>query len=269
MSATKKNLGERLETGQFNENTSEHLHRYAIASDLCANKVVLDIASGEGYGSILLAKKAKSVAGVDIDEATILLAKEKYKANNLEYKVGSADNIPYNDGSFDIVVSFETLEHHDKHTEMMQEIRRVLKPGGICLISTPDKHVYSDKKNYQNPFHVKELYKEEFRSLLKRNFAKVVILKQQFFSGSLIIPEGSSDNNLDIFQGDFDSVVRNNDIEAEYLVGIASDNDVVFKGASIFLDANFVENKILQFQNSSRRYKIGKLMLSPFRIFKK
>lgn len=90
------------------------------------------------------------------------MAKEKYKAHNLEYKVGQADKIPYKSNFFDVVVSFETLEHHDKHIEMMEEIKIVLKQGGICIISTPDKLVYSDKKNYQNPFHVKELYKEDF-----------------------------------------------------------------------------------------------------------
>src|SRR5687767_13069224 len=117
--------GERLETENFNENTSEHLHRYALASFLSENKVVLDIACGEGYGSNLIARKAKQVVGVDIDVATIGLAQKKYIVPNLEFKVGSAAEIPCNDKFFDMVFSFETLEHHDKHTEMMQEIKRV------------------------------------------------------------------------------------------------------------------------------------------------
>ena len=267
--SAKKILGERLEAGQFNENTSEHLHRYAIASTLCQNKSVLDIACGDGYGSNMLAKKARSVAGVDIDGETILLAREKYKKENLEYKQGSAARIPYPDNSFEIVVSFETLEHHDKHIEMMQEIKRVLIPGGVCCISTPDKLVYTDQKNYKNPFHVKELYREEFEDMLKEHFKNIVILKQQFFSGSLIVPDNSELDKLKLLSGNFDSFKQVSNIQAEYLIALASDDSIAFGETSIFLDPDFSKNKILQFQNSSLRYKVGKLILSPMRFLKK
>ncbi len=268
MSIKGKILGERLEAGQFNENTSEHLHRYALATSLCEGKIVLDIACGDGYGSNMLARYAKFVTGVDIDEPTIALAKEKYKLPNLEYKTGRADKIPCEDNYFDILISFETLEHHDKHNEMMGEIKRVLKPGGVCLISTPDKLVYSDKKNYSNPFHVKELYKDEFYALLKKHFTKVTIFKQQFFSGSIITPEIAEKNELDIYKGDFNSFEKGKEIEAEYLLAVASDNDFVFTGSSIFIDPDFGKNKILQFQNSSLRYKIGNLLLSPIKYLR-
>jgi 2-polyprenyl-3-methyl-5-hydroxy-6-metoxy-1,4-benzoquinol methylase len=65
------------------------------------------------------------------------------------------------------VVSFETLEHHDKHDEMFLEIKRILRPGGLLLMSTPEKLFYTDLPNVQNEFHVKELYLEEFRDLGK------------------------------------------------------------------------------------------------------
>ncbi|MFT3907926.1 MAG: class I SAM-dependent methyltransferase [Ferruginibacter sp.] len=265
MSAKRKILGERLEPEQLSENTSEHLHRYALALQFCENKAVLDIASGEGYGSNLLAKKARLVAGVDIDNETILRAKEKYKQANLEFKTGSADKIPYPDHSFDVVISFETLEHHDRHEEMMAEVKRVLKPGGLCVISTPDKLVYSDKKNYKNPFHVKELYKEEFRGLLKKYFSGVSIFRQQFFSGSLIVPDKSNANDLKYYRGDFNAVNINNEIESEYLLGFASDAAFAFDESSLFLDEDFANNKVLQFKNSSRRYKLGFFILNPLK----
>lgn len=267
--AFKKILGERLEAGQFNENTSEHLHRYALAAALCSGKSVLDIACGDGYGSNLLADKAKSVTGVDIDTVTVELAQRKYKKPNLEFKSGSADKIPFPDRSFDMVVSFETLEHHDKHTEMMQEIKRVLVPGGFCLISTPDKRVYSDGKNYKNPFHVKELYKEEFEALLKESFNYVVMLKQQFITGSLIVPANSPSGLLNILNGNFSAIEYNSAIEAEYLIALASDVVIDSNETSVFVDDDFAKNKIAQFKNSSVRYKVGKLVLSPLRFLKR
>src|SRR5258706_15489259 len=113
----KKYTGERLETHEQGEGMIEHLHRYAIAMEKCRGKSVLDIASGEGYGSSLLATTALKVTGVDIDAETVRAANEKYtiKNNKLEFLQGSADHIPFATGIFDIVVSFETIEHHDKH----------------------------------------------------------------------------------------------------------------------------------------------------------
>ncbi len=135
----KKWTGERLETFVLNETTVEHLHRYGIVMPFIEDKTVLDIACGEGYGSKLLSSKALKVIGVDIDLETIEKASKKYGSSNLTFIQGSADKIPVKDGSIDTVVSFETIEHHDKHNEMMNEIKRVLKPGGILIISSPEK----------------------------------------------------------------------------------------------------------------------------------
>ncbi|MBL7749096.1 MAG: class I SAM-dependent methyltransferase, partial [Chitinophagaceae bacterium] len=157
--------GERLETFVFNESTIEHLHRYAIACGLAAGKTVLDIACGEGYGSYLLAAKAASVTGMDIDNTTIKKATQKYPKENLRFTQATAEKIPAADAQFDMVVSFETLEHLEDHDTMIKEIKRVLKPGGLLVISTPDKKNYSDKRNYKNPFHLKELYRNEFEAL--------------------------------------------------------------------------------------------------------
>jgi 2-polyprenyl-3-methyl-5-hydroxy-6-metoxy-1,4-benzoquinol methylase len=265
---SQKATGERLLSDQFNENTSEHLHRYAMAREFSIDKIVLDIASGEGYGSNLLAKIAHRVIGVDIDQETVELAKQKYKGSNLEYKVGNAANIPCENEFFDVVVSFETLEHHDKHTEMMLEIKRVLKSSGLCIISTPDKLIYSDKKNKQNPFHVKELYKDEFKTLLSAHFKNVVILKQLFFCGSMLLPENFTEHSFTNFEGDFNKIDKTKEIEAEYLIALASDTDITLPGRSTFIDKDFALNKMHEFQNSSIRYKLGKFILSPFNFFK-
>ena len=166
----------------------EHLHRYAIARDLAYGKDVLDIACGEGYGSELLATVARKVTGVDISEEAIAYAARKYVGPNIAFAVGSCACIPLADASVDLVVSFETIEHHDRHLEMMQEIRRVLRPAGVLIISSPDKHEYSDVPDYKNEYHVKELYLSEFRDLLATGFKRVRVFGQRVHFGSFVAP---------------------------------------------------------------------------------
>ncbi|MGE5658363.1 MAG: methyltransferase domain-containing protein, partial [Actinomycetota bacterium] len=172
----------------------EHLHRYALALELASGKTVLDIASGEGYGSAILSQVASSVVGVDIDSSCISFASKKYRAiTNLEFLVGACDAFPLPNESVDIVTSFETLEHHDQHDEMMQEIKRVLKPGGTLIISAPNRLTYSEQpkslsSNPNNPFHVKEPYDYQFISLVNRYFKSVKIYGQRLAIGSFVFP---------------------------------------------------------------------------------
>jgi SAM-dependent methyltransferase/glycosyltransferase involved in cell wall biosynthesis len=168
----------------------EHLHRYLLAARLVRGKAVLDIASGEGYGSDLLAKHAATVVGVDVSPETVEHARSRYSASpNLRFLVGDCSDIPLGDSVFDVVVSFETIEHHDKHEEMLKEVRRVLKPNGLLLISSPDRYNYSRATGYKNEFHVKELYRHEFEGLLSRHFKHVTMLGQRVAYGSFILPE--------------------------------------------------------------------------------
>ena len=272
--------GERLETFVLNENTIEHLHRYAIASNYVKNKVVLDIASGEGYGSNLLSQYAEKVYGVDIDENTIELAKLKYVSKKIEFKVGRADLIPIKDNTIDVVVSFETLEHHDKHDEMMIEIKRVLKPDGILIISTPDKKFYSDEKNYKNPHHRKELYLDEFKILIKKHFNYTEFYFQNMFKGSLVISE-NKDGNFKIYEGNYTSINRNLDFNPMYILAVAGIKKIEFNIVEsgfrsklidqIELERNLVEARIggINWIKNQWSYKIGNALLKPLKFFKK
>ncbi|MBX9578563.1 MAG: glycosyltransferase [Chthoniobacterales bacterium] len=165
----------------------EHLHRYALASEIVKGKRVLDIASGEGYGSEMLSRTAASVVGVDIDSGTIEHAQKKYRKENLFFKKGRCEQIPLLDHSVDVVVSFETIEHLDDHQKMLSEIKRVLTPGGILIVSTPDKHEYTEVPKHHNQFHVNELYRNEFESLLGAYFKNQKILGQRITYGSNIL----------------------------------------------------------------------------------
>ncbi|QLE51084.1 glycosyltransferase [Nostoc sp. C057] len=186
----------------------EHLHRYALCVDYVAGKHVLDIACGEGYGCALLASVAESVVGVDINSEVIEYATKEYSTHkNIRFMVGSCDSIPLPDNSVDVVTSFETIEHHDKHEEMMQEIKRVLKPGGLLIISSPNRLTYSDEPNYSNPFHVKELYYDELAALLRSYFDYVEIYGQKIAIASFIFKlENSQVNNFKAYTTDGNKV---------------------------------------------------------------
>jgi O-antigen biosynthesis protein len=221
--------GERLVGASEGDIVFEHVHRYALALDLAAGKRVLDIACGEGYGSQLLAGVARSVLGVDISAQTVEHASRKYQAQNLKFLVGSCDAMPVESGSIDLVISFETLEHHDRHHEMLAEVKRVLCPGGVLVISTPDKHVYSDLPKFTNSFHVKELYREEFETLLRTHFSHVALLGQRVCEGSLIVPLDSEplDTPFVFFQGHMTEVRREAGLQLpRYFLALASDGDL-------------------------------------------
>jgi SAM-dependent methyltransferase len=184
----------------------EHLHRYALAQQWVRGKKVLDIACGEGYGSYLLAQVAKDVTGVDIDIETVDHAKRKYKDRlpNLQFLVGSATALSEDFENYDVVVSFETLEHVEAQDQMISGLRKVLKPDGLLIISTPDKHTYG-KRDPNNPFHVKELQLDELNHLLSSHFAYTRILGQKFIFGSLIEPfeEKTSISGIPVYAGDY------------------------------------------------------------------
>ena len=204
----------------------EHLHRYGLAIDLCDGKVVLDIASGEGYGSSLLARRALRVYGVDISSEAVEHASKKYQAPNLKYLQGRADAIPVADHQIELAVSFETLEHHDLHDEMMRELRRVLQADGLLIISTPDKRYYSEEPKITNEFHVKELYEAEFRDLLARHFRNVRVMHQRVLYASVIDAE-AGDRGITLYEGDYGKISKIRGIEkAPYLVAIASDGNL-------------------------------------------
>src|SRR3989475_12584347 len=168
---------------------SEQLDRYAFATLLVRTKRVLDLASGEGYGSNLLAKTAKHVVGIDVDAQAVRHATNKYIKPNLEFKVGSILDIQIkSNGVFDVIVCFEAIEHVDDHHKLLSEAKRLLTPNGIFLVSTPNKTLYTDEPHFNNPFHVHELYFDEFKALLENYFRHVKFLGQRIHCTSNMWP---------------------------------------------------------------------------------
>ncbi|MDJ0618990.1 MAG: methyltransferase domain-containing protein [Calothrix sp. MO_192.B10] len=239
-----KFTGERYVSHLNGQIKYEHLHRYALCLEFVTGKSVLDIASGEGYGSALLAKVAESVVGVDISSEAIEYATQEYSSlPNLQFLAGSCDSIPLPDNSVDVVTSFETIEHHDKHEEMMLEIKRVLKPDGVLIISSPNRLIYSDEPKQQNPFHVKELYYNELVDLLNSYFKFCQIYGQRLATNSFIFTlQDSNYNSVQAYSGQLSNLNRRVPVLESplYFVAICSDNKEYIQNNidSIYIDEN-------------------------------
>jgi SAM-dependent methyltransferase len=180
--------GERFTTECAGEMVYEHWHRYLIAAQYANGKRVLDVASGEGYGSHLISRTAQSVTGVDVSSEAVAHANEKYPASNLRYLCASCTDIPLPDASFDLIVSFETIEHITEHEQFLREVNRLLAPGGVFLISSPNRPEYSEKTGYNNEFHVKELDRTELKSLLDTHWSAQKWFAQRAAFHSMVWP---------------------------------------------------------------------------------
>ena len=216
---------------------------------------------------------ASVVYGVDIDNITIECAKSKYRRDNLNFLVGSASNIPLEDDSIDVAISYETLEHHDEHEEMFQEIKRVLRPNGLFVISTPDRHYYTDVRNYNNEFHVKELYKSEFINLVERHFANFQILTQSYLNGNSIVLDEIDRNTMEFFTGDYANF-EEIDSTPQFLIAISSDGNFMKQKNSIFDGSPLLKNNSdyqdkLDHVYNSKSYKLGHAILWPLKFLKK
>lgn len=273
-----KYTGERLTCDRNGQIAIEHLHRYACIKNIITGKKVLDIASGEGYGTNLISKHASSVIGVDISEEAIEHAKKKYRSNNISFIRGSAENIPLSDNSIDVVISFETLEHLENHDKMLEEIKRVMTKNGMLVISSPDKSYYSDAANYKNEFHIKELYADEFYSLIKKYFSNVEMYYQNFIIGSVIsMPEEKK--NIIEYSGNYTQITEKKKLTHTFCLCIASDNTIVkldnsiFYGNNLYYKAEDAYNDRINAVYNSTSYKIGNTFVEPVKkllsIFKR
>ncbi len=217
--------GERLVPSHPGDTAIEHLHRYAFAREYIEGKDVLDIACGEGYGSHLMSNVAASVVGVDISPEVVAHARKKY-GDKATFSVGSCTDIPLDGASVDVVVSFETLEHLAEHELMLKEVKRVLRPGGILILSSPDKLNYTILPKTQNPFHARELSKEEFRILVAKYFSHCYMFEQKICHGSVLAPTtGLAVTGVRHYMGDFHRLAYTDGIiTPPYNIAVATDD---------------------------------------------
>lgn len=164
----------------------EHVHRYLLACQYAKKKRVLDVSCGEGYGTAMLAQRARSVVGIDVDLPTIEHAQRYHARPNIAYQHGDAQHLDLPAHSVDLVVSYETIEHFAGHDSFLEGIKHALTGDGLLIISTPSREAYSDDADQQNPFHVRELYRDEFVALLRKYFVHVQLFGQCPIASSVI-----------------------------------------------------------------------------------
>jgi SAM-dependent methyltransferase len=154
-----------------------HRKRYEFALPYCEGREVLDAGCGVGYGTAVLAPHARRVVGVDLDPAAIAYARSRYGADNVEFREGDVQALDLADASFDAVCSFETIEHVPDRDAFLAEMRRLLRPGGTFLVSTP--RAERTELRPANPFHQVELAPADFEALLRTRFAEVELYGQR------------------------------------------------------------------------------------------
>jgi len=205
----------------------EHYHRYLWAAELVRGRRVLDLGSGEGFGSAILAGVAERVVGVDVDATTVEHSRLNYAAPNLSFEQGSALELErFEARSFDAVVCFELIEHISDHERVLAGIERVLVDDGLLVISTPDRRMYTDATGVHNPFHERELTAPELRALIGARFPHLRLFGQRAIAGSRIAAlesaPGDAATQPFALRRDGDDWHAAEDPHAMYLVAAAS-----------------------------------------------
>lgn len=174
--------GERVIVDEYSSSRSEffiyqcHLATYQFAIPYVKNKKVLEFGCGSGYGSHYLSKYCSDITAVDISESAIKYANEHYSNENLTYrKIQNIEREPlsFSDETFDVIISFQVIEHIAKEQKYLSELSRVLKKGGTLIIATPDKthRLFSFQKPW-NQFHTREYNMTELNGVVSNYFDK-------------------------------------------------------------------------------------------------
>jgi 2-polyprenyl-3-methyl-5-hydroxy-6-metoxy-1,4-benzoquinol methylase len=163
---------------------ASHLHRYAVAAELCKGLRVLDLACGTGYGSEILAAAAERVHGVDVDGHTIRVARAQRGRDGLEFTEADAVEFLRGGGAddFDAIVMFEALEHVPDPEAVLDELERLAADGMRLIVSVPNSRAFRES----NPFHLTDFGYAEARTAFRR-FGDVTMLYQVLAEGSVIL----------------------------------------------------------------------------------
>jgi 2-polyprenyl-3-methyl-5-hydroxy-6-metoxy-1,4-benzoquinol methylase len=154
-----------------------HVFAYEhVVAELSAPVKLLEVGMGDGYGAALLASAGHDVTAVDVDEATVAFAAERYSGDLCRFMVYGGRRLPFDDASFDAVVSMQVIEHVEEDVAFVRELQRVLRPGGRCWLTTPNRpqRVANDQPVW-NTFHRREYWAHQLQSVLEPVFRSVVI----------------------------------------------------------------------------------------------
>lgn len=173
--------GELVEAFKFNDNKSYVLHlihtkAYEKAAEIACGKKVLDLGCNTGYGTHIISQMCNKTWGVDVSEKAVNIARQNYVSENIDFRVIDGKKLPFADNNFDLVVSFQVLEHIVAHEDYLLEVKRVLVPDGKVIFTTPNRAIrlYPGMEPW-NEFHVTEYGFRELDKLLSFFFDRVEI----------------------------------------------------------------------------------------------
>lgn len=180
--------GERVIPGQTDPDLlNEHIARYRFAEALVGGRTVLDAGCGVGYGAEILSRKAAQVYAIDLAAEAVSAGARAYA--DVRFVQGSCAGLPFRDASLDVVVAFEVIEHLEDWRGLLGEARRVLRPDGQLLVSTPNRLYYGETRAEPNPYHVYEFDYAEFRSELEAVFPHTTIFLENHTNAIAFTPQ--------------------------------------------------------------------------------
>jgi len=149
-----------------------HAASYWFAESYCVGARVIDLGCGSGYGAARIAKVARAVVGIDISSDAVAFANSRYKSLNLSFQRVDPDaRLPFKDGEFDVALSFQVIEHVKDDEDYLQEAARVLRPGGVLVLITPDRrHRLLPTQKPWNRWHLREYSMRTLSDLVRLRF---------------------------------------------------------------------------------------------------
>jgi SAM-dependent methyltransferase len=168
-----KYTGERLDpesarTSQEQVTVALHRFAYVVAAEYAEGAGrLLDVGFGDGYGSTIVGPVVGRYVGVEIREDVVAHAVDRYGAPSTEFLLYDGVSLPFDAASFDVTLSFQVIEHVDDSRRFLLEARRVTRPGGLVLITTPNRaHRVRDGERPWNRYHVREYNSSELAELM-------------------------------------------------------------------------------------------------------
>lgn len=223
--------GERVVPGLVDVDLlNEHLARYRFGARFAQGAVVLDAGCGTGYGAAEISQ-ASRVVGVDVSAEALDHARCNFSRAGVHFLRAVCEALPFADGSFDLVLAFEVIEHLERWQDFLAEARRVLRPAGLLLVSTPNKAYYAEARGSAgaNPYHVREFEFGEFESALKAVFPHVKLWTQNHAD---VIVFNRAAHAKEVPPGDFEAPVDDRPEQAHFSSRGAASRRSAIRGLS-------------------------------------
>ncbi|HEX4274238.1 MAG TPA: methyltransferase domain-containing protein [Bryobacteraceae bacterium] len=226
--------GERVVPGLVDPNLfNEHLARYRFAAHfaggLARSPKILDAGCGSGYGTAEFPGTGAVVA-MDVSAEAVAHARRTFHRPGADFLQGACESLPFGDGSFDLVVAFEVIEHLEHWPRLLAEARRVLGKSGTLLVSTPNKAWYGESRAEAgaNPWHIHEFEYREFEAALREVFPHVQLWSQNHSETITFVPAQQS-------IGDFDAPAGLKPEQSHFFLAACSASPIARTGAFAWL----------------------------------